>query len=208
MENKEKIDALEKILQVLYEKHKEELLFHGWHHIEFVRTKALEFAPELQADPFLVESAALVHDLDYIDRSGTRKGENLRKKILSDVGYSQEDQETIEEIIHVAHIGNQTEDMSNEAKALADGDNLFKVLPFTPILFAHKYLEEQKVGLRELAEKIVSDQKDKIERGTFFYSETARRKYLKWAKTNIEIWTNMEESLDDPDIARVISSIS
>ncbi|MEX0934793.1 MAG: HD family phosphohydrolase [Candidatus Paceibacterota bacterium] len=208
MKNNKKIEALESLLVKLYEEHKEKLLFHGWSHIEFVRAKALEFAPELNADLFLVESAALVHDLDYIDKEGKRKGENLRKKILSNAGYGDEEKERIEEIVHNAHIGNQKEGMSNESKALADGDNLFKVLPFTPIFFAHKYIEEQDTDIKELMEKILDDQQEKIENGTFFYSNTARQKYLHWAETNIGIWINMKECFDDPDIVKLISSIS
>lgn len=39
------------------------LLFHGWHHIQFVHNKAIEFAKELKCDIEKVAVSALVHDL-------------------------------------------------------------------------------------------------------------------------------------------------
>lgn len=59
-----KVDHLRQILANTYAPLNQDLLFHGCHHIDFVTRKALEFAPELRADPELVEVAALVHDVN------------------------------------------------------------------------------------------------------------------------------------------------
>ena len=66
MNEQEKLNSLENNLIPLYEEHKKELLFHGWHHIIFVKNKSGVFAEEIAAHKFLVQSAALVHDLNYI----------------------------------------------------------------------------------------------------------------------------------------------
>jgi hypothetical protein len=49
--------------------------------------------------------------------------------------------------------------ISLEAQALSDADTLFKVLPITPVVLAHRYLAENGVTLRELADKIVGEQR-------------------------------------------------
>ena len=43
-----KIDKLISLLKPLYDKNKDYLLFHGWHHLKFVRKKAFEFADSIK----------------------------------------------------------------------------------------------------------------------------------------------------------------
>ncbi len=66
MTESEKISKLTKELKTLYQKHTKYLLFHGWHHINFVVKKTIEFANSIKANVFIAQTAALVHDLNYI----------------------------------------------------------------------------------------------------------------------------------------------
>src|SRR5512147_491452 len=107
MENKEKLNKLHRQITDLYGKHNSELLFHGWHHINFVTKKALEFAESISSDKFLVETAALVHDLNYIvePNSEPEIAKDLRHSILADCGYTQTEIDRIEKIVMESHTG-------------------------------------------------------------------------------------------------------
>lgn len=207
MDNTQRLNKLNNNLKGLYYEKREDLLFHGWHHINFVRKKSRIFAQSINADVFIVESAALVHDLNYLvkENSNPGDGKELRKEILSDCEYSQKEIEIIERIIKEEHIVTRDENISNEAKALSDADTLFKILPFTPILFASKYIEENKIDIKKMASEITSEQNQLLEREIYFYSDIAKEKYLDWAKINLKLWKNVNESLNDPDIAEVLS---
>lgn len=194
---------LRKNLKCLYEQNKGKLLFHGWHHIMFVTKKAVQFAKTINADVFLVETAALVHDLNYIvkDFSEPDAGQSLREKILQDSGYSKSQAHMVERIIEEAH--NKQQNISPEAKALSDGDTLFKALPILPVLFAYKYLEQNKIDIGTLAKKIIEDQKSLFDEGVYFYTETAK-KYLPWAEVNLRLWENIDASLQDKDVLQML----
>lgn len=159
MENKEKLSNLENIVKALYEKHKKRLLFHGWHHIFFVKKKAGEFAEMIGADVFLVESSALVHDINYLilPNSDPKEGKELRQKMLREANYSEQEIDRIEQIILEEHTTTRDLSLSLEGQALSDADTLFKALPITPILFAGKYIEENGIDIRSLAEKICEE---------------------------------------------------
>src|SRR5262249_55604962 len=64
------------------------LPFHGWHHVDFVRRKAVQFAAKNGSDGTVVEVAALVHDLNYLIRrnSAAAAGHRLRMAILGGAG--------------------------------------------------------------------------------------------------------------------------
>jgi hypothetical protein len=62
------VEALEEIVREAYTAAASRLPFHGWQHIDFVRTKAIQFAEERNADVILVAAAALVHDLTRLSR--------------------------------------------------------------------------------------------------------------------------------------------
>ena len=140
MTNQQKIQKLKSLLKKLYLKNSKKLLFHGWHHINFVSKKAAEFARPIGADEFLAESSGLVHDLNYIvmPNSEPEVGQELRENYLEKAGYSRKEIERIEKIIMEGHTRIRTTKISKEGKALSDGDTLFKALPTTPILFASK----------------------------------------------------------------------
>jgi len=191
----------------LYLKNSKKLLFHGWHHTNFVSKKAAEFAQSIGADAFLAESAGLVHDLNYIviPNSEPEVGKKLRENYLMKAGYSRHEIEWIEKIVMEGHIRTRTTKISEEGKALSDGDTLFKALPTTPILFASKYIEQNKVDISKLAHKISSEQNKLIKSGIYFYTALAKKKYLRWGKINLALWDNVNEALKDEDVAEMLS---
>ena len=207
MNNEERLEKLNDYLKELYYKRKGELLFHGWHHINFVRKKSKVFAQELKLDSFIVESSALVHDLNYMVEKSFKvsKGRELREQILRECYYTDEEIQKIEQIIREEETSTRDENISNEAKALSDADTLFKCLPFTPILFASKFLEETEMNIQELARKITSEQDSLLEKGIYFYTNLAKEQYMNWAQTNLQLWNNVEKSLKDEDIKEVIT---
>lgn len=185
------------------------LLFHGWHHIKFVHDKAIEFAKELNANIEHVASASLLHDLNYIfsDKLEPEAAREQIKQFLLDCDYIEDVQIQINTLIEDSHLAYRGErDISNESKALADADTLFKALPTTPILFASKFITQNKYDIRKLANKIIEEQKPLMDKGTYFYTKSATEKYLKWAKVNLTMWENVLESLEDSDIDAMLKS--
>jgi uncharacterized protein len=209
MTNQQKLSKLNSKLLKLYgdKKKSKHLLFHGWHHINFVRNKAIEFGRIIKADLFIVESAALVHDLNYFVKvySKAKEGAGLRNKILSECGYSAAEINRIEQVILECETGTRGKNISLEGKAVCDGDTLFKALPTTPVLFASKYIAESKIDIQILADKIVKDQRKLLASGIYFYTPLAKKKYLRWAKLNLQLWGNIQESLQDKDVRELLA---
>ncbi len=185
------------------------LLFHGWHHIKFVHDKAIEFATELKCDIEKVAAASLLHDLNYIF-SDKLEPEAARMQImeyLNTAGYAEEYQKSVADLIEDSHIAYRGErELSSEAKALADADTLFKALPTTPILFASKFITQNKYDIKKLGHKVIDEQKPLMESDTYFYTEIAKKKYLGWAKANLALWENVLDSLDDPSIKEMLKN--
>lgn len=208
MTNNEKLAQLETSLRELYSNHEDRLLFHGWHHITFVRVKAKIFAEEIGADTFLVQSAALVHDMNYIVQkdSSPEEGKVLRQKYLIDATYAQEEVDRIEQIVMEEHTATRNEKISDEGKALSDADTLFKALPITPIIFASKYIQENDIDIHTLAEKICIEQNNLMESDIYFYTPMAREMYLGWAKTNLALWNNVRACLEDNDVKDMLGA--
>jgi uncharacterized protein len=202
----EKLNNLYKRTEKLYQENKDKLLFHGWHHIKFTLTKATGFAEAIKANVFIVKSAALVHDLNFILESNSEPeiAKDFRKEILSEIGYSLEEIEKIEGVIMESHTKTRNKNISNEGKALSDADTLFKSLPITPILFASKYITQNKVDIYKLSKKITEEQNPLMKENIYFYTDAAKEKYLKWAKDNLQLWNNVEEALGDEDIKEML----
>lgn len=202
-----KTKKLKRELERLYRKYDKRLPFHGWHHIEFVREKAVEFATSIGADVFLAESAALCHDLNFVVKknSNPEVGEKLRRKILLNCKYSPDEIEQIEKIILESHTGYRGRKISPEGKALSDADSLFKILPITPILFSKEYINQNKIDIQKLSRKINSEQRRLLKNNIFFYTPFAKKKYLSWAKTNLDLWSKVEEALKDKDVLKLIA---
>ncbi|RZS29772.1 uncharacterized protein EV193_11826 [Herbihabitans rhizosphaerae] len=203
------IDGVARRVRRLCRKHAAKLPFHGWHHVGFVRDKAAYFAGRNGADPSVAETAALVHDLNYIVRrnSSAAAGRELRMPLLAKAGVEALAAEWIDDVVVEAEMCTRTRDISLEAQALSDADTLFKALPTTPVVLAHRYLEENGIGLAELAAKIVGEQGTPHDDGFYFYDEEAARRYGRWATANLELWRCIQESLDDQDVDNLLGAI-
>jgi len=198
--------SLHKLVFELYAKHKESLLFHGWHHINFVTNKAREFANLIEANVEIVECAALVHDINYIVELNSEPiaGQKLRSELLAEVGFDDGEIQHIESIINESHTANRTAEISNEGKALSDADTLFKAIPTTPIFFSSKYVLENNINIARLANKIVTEQRPLIDQDIYFYIPQVKAKYNAWALSAIQLWENMIEALQDKDIIELL----
>ncbi len=185
------------------------LPFHGWHHVRFVRAKAAEFAARNGADVGLVETAALVHDLNYLVRrnSVAAAGGSLRRRVLAASGVATSAAARIDAVVVAAEMATRGRDICVEAQALSDADTLFKALPVTPVMLAHRYLTENGISLRELARKIVGEQNGVLDAGFYFYSPVAADTYSHWASANLALWRCVEESLDDPSVTQLLAAI-
>jgi uncharacterized protein len=204
------IDAVDAHVHRLCLRYADRLQFHGWHHVGFVRAKAVEFAGLNGSDAAVVETAALVHDVNYIvaRNSSVAAGRRLRLEILAMAGVTQPVASWIDRIVREAEMAARHREISLEAQALSDADTLFKALPVTPVVLAHRYLAENGVSLRELAEKIVSEQQDVHDDGYYFYNPQAAATYSHWAATNLQLWQCIRESLDDPTVERLLDAVS
>jgi uncharacterized protein len=190
---------------------KSKLLFHGWHHIQFVYRKAVEFAIFLNCDVEKVAVASLLHDLNYIfsDKLEPEAAKTQIITYITKVGYEDTFAEDVANLIQDAHLAYRgSRELSNEAKALSDADTLFKALPTTPILFASKFIIQNKYDISKLGHKIIEEQKPLIDSDKYFYTELAKQKYLKWAKTNLDLWENVLDSLNDKDIQEMLNTAS
>jgi uncharacterized protein len=203
------IDAVAHSVHELCARYAARLPFHGWHHVSFVRSKAVEFADLNGSDAAVVETAALVHDVNYVVRrnSPARAGQNLRQTILDEAGVPADTADWIEDIVVEAEMATRDANISLEAQALSDADTLFKALPVTPVVLAHRYLAENGVSLRELADKIVGEQRPAHDDGYYFYNERAAATYMRWASANLELWRCIRESLDDPTVEQLLATV-
>lgn len=208
--SRSQLDRLEERVHEIYAGRHSELPFHGAHHIAFVRMKAKQFAEERDANVALVEAAALVHDLNYVVRKNSEPeaGRRLRQRCLDDAGFDRPTVVRVEAIILEAHTATRSETISPEGSALSDADTLFKALPITPVVFSHRYLDENGVGLRTLCEKILEEQRPLLDGGIYFYDERVRDRYLRWATVNLELWRMIEESLDDDDVTWLLKAFA
>jgi uncharacterized protein len=204
------LDQVERRVKRLCERFAANLPFHGWHHVHFVRTKAGGFARSNGSDPAVVETAALVHDLNYIvlRNSAASAGRDLRMGILARAGVAEEVAERIDEIVCEAEMSTRHRDISLAAQALSDADTLFKALPVTPVMLAHRYLSENGITLNELAHKIVGEQRGVHDAGFYFYSPDARAMYSRWATANLELWQCVLEALDDPSVGELLEAVT
>jgi uncharacterized protein len=194
----------------LCDRYARRLPFHGWHHVSFVRSKAVQFAMANGAEVSVVETAALVHDVNYLVRrnSSAAAGEVLRLDVLDRAGVRPATARWIDAIVIEAEMASRGPDISMEAQALSDADTLFKALPVTPVMLSHRYLAENGITLRELADKIVGEQQTAHDAGYYFYNPDAAAAYSRWASTNLMLWRHIRESLDDHDVAELLDAVT
>jgi uncharacterized protein len=203
------VDVVETEVRRICARYAARLQFHGWHHVSFVRSKAARFAVLNGAEVSVVETAALVHDVNYLVRrnSAASAGGRLRLAILTRAGVADHVAAWIERIVVEAEMATRGRDISLEAQALSDADTLFKALPVTPVMLAHRYLEENNIGLRELANKIVGEQQGVHDDGFYFYNPEAAAMYARWATANLQLWQCIQESLDDADVTELLNAM-
>jgi len=170
-----------------------DLIFHNWNHVHFVTKSAAKFAQQVNAAIELTTTAALLHDLNYFfgTTSGPEAGQQKRTEILRNHNFEAEFMFKVEETIVSAHTAYRGNSLTLEAQCLSDADSLFKAIPVTPVLNARKYCKETGMSLRDLAEKVVSEQKPLLEKDIYFYTDYARMHYLHFAQTNLDLWTNI-----------------
>jgi uncharacterized protein len=203
------VSAVENRVHRLCQEYAERLQFHGWHHVNFVRAKAGGFAQHNGADRTVVEVAALVHDVNYLvlRNSPAAAGSSLRGEILAECGVADGVARWIDEIVDEAEMATRGRDISLEAQALSDADTLFKALPVTPVVLAHRYLRENGLSLRELADKIVGEQCDVHDEGYYFYNPEAAATYSRWATANLQLWQCIQEAVDDPTVVELLDAV-
>jgi len=203
------VDAVEDRVRRLCRRHAARLPFHGWHHVSFVRAKAVAFAQHNGADRTVVEVAALVHDVNYLVRrnSPAAAGRQVRLELLTECGVEERVARWIDEIVDEAEMATRDRYISLEAQALSDADTLFKALPVTPVVLAHRYLRENGLSLRELAHKIVGEQGGVHEEGYYFYNPQAAELYSGWAMANLQLWRCIKEAVDDPSVAELLDAV-
>ncbi len=204
------VDAVGDRVHRLCREYADRLPFHGWHHVNFVRTKAAGFARHNGADAAVVEVAALVHDVNYLvlRNSPAAAGRSLRREILAECGVPARIARWIDEIVDEAEMATRGRDISLEAQALSDADTLFKALPVTPVVLAHRYLRENGLSLRELAHKIVGEQCDVHDEGYYFYNPEAAATYSRWATANLQLWRCIKEAVDDPTVVELLDAVA
>lgn len=156
------------------------------------------------------EISALVHDVNYLvsARSDATAGAQLRCAILRDAGIAESAISAIEDIVVTAETHRRDKDISPEAMALSDADTLFKALPITPVILAPLYMRETGRTLRELAEKIISEQVPLRDSGIYFYTDSARSKYERWGDVNLALWSSILDSLEDPSVREIVDEVS
>lgn len=202
-------DSVRRRVKRLYSRHRARLPFHGWHHVHFVSEKGREFARLNGADAELVGVAGLVHDLNYLVRpnSTAADGRYLRMNLLARAGASIELARRVDDVVCAAEMSTRGRDISLEAQALSDADTLFKAVPITPVLLAHRYLAENRVSLRRLASKIIGDQQGVYDEGFYFYNPAVAARYSEWARANLRLWQCIAEALDDPCVEDLVGAI-
>ncbi|WP_051116556.1 HD family phosphohydrolase [Amycolatopsis nigrescens] len=208
--SKSTVASIERRVRGLCLRYADRLPFHGWHHVSFVRAKAAYFAAENGANTSVVETAALVHDVNYLVQrnSPAAAGHSLRMDLLSACGVPDDVARWIDDIIDEAEMCTRGPHISLEGQALSDADTLFKALPITPVMLSHRYLEENDLSLRELADKIVGEQQDVHDQGFYFYNAEAAASYGRWAKANLELWQCIREAVDDPVVEELLDAVN
>jgi uncharacterized protein len=202
--NAGQLEKLESVVRKIYSDNAHKVPYHGWHHIDFVVKRVEEFIEELGAERFITLAAALVHDFNYLVAMNSPEsiGRPLREDVLTGAGFSPGEISRIEKIISEARTSARHAEISAEAKALSDADTAYKALPIIPLM-SIDYLIENGVTLRDLARKIVSEQKPLEDQGFYFYSSKARETYGEWGILNLQAWTRVLKSLEDPEVERI-----
>jgi uncharacterized protein len=106
----------------------EDVTGHDWYHVDRVRKNALHICKEeKQGDPFIIEMAALLHDIpDEKLNESIEKGRAKLDSFLQSITLSSEEQSHILQIIQsISYKGGSKTDLESvEAKIVQDADRL------------------------------------------------------------------------------------
>ena len=106
----------------------EDVTGHDWYHVDRVRKNALHICKEeKQGDPFIIEMAALLHDIpDEKLNESIEKGRAKLDSFLQSITLSSEEQSHILQIIYsISYKGGSKTDLESvEAKIVQDADRL------------------------------------------------------------------------------------
>lgn len=128
------MNSKQEILDILKERIKQEFMGegtgHDWFHVDRVRKMALKLAKtESGSDPFIVEAAALLHDIaDHKFHDGDEMaGANRSREILTELHFDEDSIETIVRIVEEVSFkgaGVPTPMSTIEGKIVQDADRL------------------------------------------------------------------------------------
>ncbi len=122
---KNDLEIIQQTENFVRERFKNEGSGHDWWHIHRVRNMAVFLAENEGGNTFIIELAALLHDLEDWKLSNSKQGET--KKWLESIGLANEKIKYIIEIIEQVSFkgaGVETKAMSIEAKIVQDADRL------------------------------------------------------------------------------------
>jgi len=126
----DKAQQIKKIEALVKDYFVEESTGHDWWHSHRVRKMGLHIAKEEQADVFIVEASALLHDVgDYKFHDGDEEiGGKIIEKWLLEIAINREDIDRILNIVvnlsYMKSLKNNDQPFTIEAKVLNDSDRL------------------------------------------------------------------------------------
>ena len=150
-------------------------LHHGWPHMNRVRKYAKYIAEKEGADVFIVESAALLHDIAKIKygsktKNHAKKGAEMAGKILAKLGL---DKETVEKVCGCIKTHSRRErgrPKTIEQKVLYDADGL-ELIGAVGILRCALCCEDEHSDWKDICRRVKSRLKDI----KTFYTETGKK---------------------------------
>ncbi len=120
-----KKEIINQVQQYIRQTFLEEGTGHDYFHIERVVTNAKRIVAEENADEFLVELAAWVHDIgDYKLHNGVDRAEELITELLQSLGLDTELIDQVNEIVSQVSFSKGNKPTSIEAEIVQDADRL------------------------------------------------------------------------------------
>jgi uncharacterized protein len=68
-------------------------------------------------------------------------------------------------------------------------------------------MRETGQSVSELAKKIVGEQIPLRDDGIYFYSASAKKKYERWREANLNLWSCIQDALEDPSVVDLIEQV-
>jgi predicted metal-dependent HD superfamily phosphohydrolase len=180
IDNQDRIDRLSNICKNAYPK----LPYHNYNHALEVRNivkKYGTFYSLNKEDIFILESAALLHDIDYIVGSvdHEKKAYNTSRRLLPQIGYSYQEIEKIGKLILATKWPTDPHGLLEEIICDADLDNLGREDFFEK---SSKLMEEWKIP----HENIWYEKQLSFLENNHYYTSIARKSREKGKQENID----------------------